>query len=50
MGGTGAGKTTLLDAISLRNRNFEGAVHYDGKPPGGEFYTTSGPTRTCAAS
>jgi hypothetical protein len=39
---TGAGKTTLLECISLRNRNFDGAVHYDNRPPSGEFFTRSG--------
>ncbi len=38
----GSGKTTLLECISLRNRGFDGAVHYDGKPCDGGFFTASG--------
>ena len=41
MGCSGSGKTTLLECISLRNRQFEGAVHYDGQAPTGRFFTTS---------
>ncbi|TFJ86806.1 hypothetical protein NSK_001894 [Nannochloropsis salina CCMP1776] len=41
MGPSGAGKTTLLECISLRNRKFEGAVHYDNRGPTGEFFTCS---------
>lgn len=42
MGPSGSGKTTLLECISLRNRGFDGAVHYDGKPCDGGFFTASG--------
>ena len=41
MGPSGSGKTTLLECISLRNRGFEGAVHYDGKPCDGGFFQAS---------
>jgi ABC-type branched-subunit amino acid transport system ATPase component len=42
----GAGKTTLLECLSMRNRDFEGALHFDGASVQGSFYTTTGETRT----
>lgn len=41
MGPSGCGKTTLLECISLRNRRFDGAVHFDGRAPGGDAFTVS---------
>lgn len=41
LGPSGAGKTTLLECISLRNRNFDGCVQYDGQAPEGRFFTLS---------
>lgn len=41
LGPSGAGKTTLLECISLRNRNFDGCVEYDGQAPQGRFFTLS---------
>ena len=41
LGPSGAGKTTLLECISLRNRNFDGCVQYDGQAPQGRFFTLS---------
>ncbi len=41
MGPSGCGKTTLLECISLRNRRFDGTVHFDGKAPGGDAFTVS---------
>lgn len=38
---TGAGKTTLLECVALRNRGFEGSVHYDGKPCTGRYVRVS---------
>jgi len=41
MGPSGCGKTTLLECISLRNRRFDGSVHFDGNAPGGDAFTVS---------
>lgn len=42
MGPSGAGKTTLMDCIALRQRNFEGAIHVDGKSPKSDYFTQTG--------
>jgi ABC-type multidrug transport system ATPase subunit len=42
---SGAGKTTLLECLSMRNRDFEGALHFDGASVHGSFYTTTGKRR-----
>ncbi len=38
----GAGKTTLLECVSLRSREFRGAVHLNGRPARPTYFTQSG--------
>jgi ABC-type lipoprotein export system ATPase subunit len=44
VGVAGSGKTTLLECLSMRNRDFEGALHFDGASVLGSFYTNTGAT------
>ena len=49
MGASGAGKTTLLECISLRSREFKGAVHLNGRPARAGYFTQSGTCGRAAA-
>lgn len=42
MGASGAGKTTLLECVSLRSREFRGAVHLNGRAARPTYFTQSG--------
>jgi ABC-type multidrug transport system ATPase subunit len=42
IGPSGAGKTTLMDCLALRQRNFDGAVRLDDKPPTGHYFSETG--------
>jgi len=41
MGASGAGKTTLLECLSLRSREFKGAVTWNGEAAKGGYFTAS---------
>ena len=41
MGASGAGKTTLLECLSLRSREFKGAITWNDKPAKGTYFTAS---------